>query len=86
MQNSMLNLACSSLTGRWWISALGMLWLVPTDTRLTCSGLMSCLRIRSIITAMPGCVSEPRGCGLIETPGASKVHGLPSLPSIISGL
>ena len=30
MQNSMLNFACSSFLGRWWISAFGMLWLVPT--------------------------------------------------------
>jgi len=27
-------------------------------------------------------VSEPLGCGLIETPGKANVHGLPSLPSI----
>ena len=36
------------------------------------------------MTAMPGCVSEPLGCGLIDTPGDANVHGLPSLPSIIS--
>ena len=86
MQNSMLNLACSSFFGRWWISAFGMLWLVPTPTRLTCSGFRSWRLIRSIITAMPGCVSEPLGCGLIDTPGKANVHGSPSLPSIISGL
>ena len=39
----------------------------------------------SIITAMPGCVREPEGCGLMDTPGDSNVHGRPSLPSIISG-
>ncbi len=39
MQNSMLNLACSSFFGRWWMSALGMLWLVPTATRFTLLGL-----------------------------------------------
>ena len=40
----------------------------------------------SIITAIPGCVSEPEGCGLIETPGKWNVQGSPSLPAIISGL
>ena len=39
MQNSMLNFACSSFVGRWWISAFGMLWLVPTRTRSTSLGL-----------------------------------------------
>jgi hypothetical protein len=68
------------------MSALGMLWLVPTATRFTFAGLMSCSRIRPNITAMPGCVSEPLGCGLIDTPGDEKVQGAPSLPSIISGL
>ena len=38
MQNSMLNFACSSFVGRWWMSAFGMLWLVPTATRFTRSG------------------------------------------------
>src|SRR6266550_12687 len=38
------------------------------------------------MTAMPGCVSEPLGCGLIDTPGNAKAHGVPSLPSIISAL
>ena len=32
------------------------------------------------MSPMPGCVSEPLGCGLIETPGNANVHGLPSLP------
>jgi hypothetical protein len=68
------------------MSALGMLWLVPTETRFTRCGLMSCVRMRSIITAIPGCVSEPDGCGLMEIPGEAKVHGAPSLPEIISGL
>jgi len=35
---------------------------------------------------MPGCVSEPLGCGLIDTPGEANVHGDPSLPSIASAL
>ena len=82
MQNSMLNLAWSSFVGRWWISAFGMWRLVPTLTRRTCSGRMSCSRISSSITPMPGWVSEPDGCGLIETPGNANVQGLPSLPSI----
>ena len=28
---------------------------------------------------MAGCVSEPDGCGLIETPGLSNVHGAPGV-------
>ena len=39
MQNSMLNLACSSFLGRWWISAFGMLRLVPTADALHALGL-----------------------------------------------
>ena len=54
MQNSMLNLACSSFVGRWWISAFGMWRLVPTLTFTTCSGRMSCSRMRSSISPMPG--------------------------------
>ena len=38
-----------------------MLWFVPTATRFTRSGRMSCFRMSSIITAMPGCVSDPEG-------------------------
>src|SRR5215467_1153920 len=38
------------------------------------------------MTLIPGCVSEPLGCGLIDTPGDAKVHGAPSLPSIVSAL
>ena len=38
------------------------------------------------MTLMPGCVSDPLGCGLIDTPGDAKVHGLANLPWIISGL
>ena len=85
MQNSIENLACSSLRGRWWISALGMFWLVPTRTRTTSFASMRCSRIRRSISVMPGCVSEPDGCGLIDTPGLAKVQGLPSLPAIAFG-
>ena len=54
MQNSMLNFAWSSFFGRWWISAFGMWRLVPTFTRFTCAGRMSCSRIRSSMSPMPG--------------------------------
>ena len=37
-QNSMLNLACSSSVGRWWMSAFGMCRFVPTRTRRTLLG------------------------------------------------
>ena len=80
MQNSMLNLACSSVVGRWWISALGMFWFVPTFTDTTWSGLMSCFRISASIVVMPGWVNDPDGCGLMETPGSANVQGFPSLP------
>ena len=79
MQNSIENLACSSSFGRWWISAFGMLELVPTRTCSTSSARMPCSLIRRSISVMPGWVSEPDGCGLIETPGLAKVHGLAEL-------
>src|SRR5581483_10237634 len=43
-----------------------MLWFVPTLTYVTCAGLMSCRRMSRSISVIPGCVSEPEGCGLIE--------------------
>ena len=80
MQNSMLNFACSSVVGRWWMRALGMFWLVPTFTLTTWSGRMSCCRIKDSIIVMPGWVSDPDGCGLMDTPGFVNVQGAPSLP------
>ncbi len=50
------------------------------------SGLMSCLRMSSIITAMPGCVSEPRGMRLDRDAGEVERPWVAELPSIISGL
>ena len=82
MQNSIENFAWSSSFGRWWISAFGMLEFVPTRTRLTSSALMSCSRMSRSISVIPGWVSEPEGCGLIEMPGSRKVQGSPSLPEI----
>ena len=46
---------------------------------------MPCSRMSLSISVMPGWVSEPEGCGLIETPGSTKVQGLPSLPTMASG-
>ena len=56
-----------------------MLELVPIRTCLTSAALMSFSRIKRIISVMPGCVSDPDGCGLMETPGSAKVQGDPSL-------
>ena len=68
MQNSMLNLACN----RWWADGESGRWaccgscphrpvhLLRTDVVLV---------DQQSITVIPGCVSDPDGYGLIETPG-----------------
>ena len=71
--------------GRWWISALGMCRFVPTRTRAHLLGPEVVGDDRSRNAPMAGCVSEPDGCGLIDTPGSANVHGAPSRPSITLG-
>src|SRR3546814_18614766 len=56
--------------------------LVPTCTCGTPAALVTCQPMRRSISVMPGWVSEPEGCGLMETPGCSKVQGAPSLPAM----
>ena len=46
---------------------------------------MSYWRMRRIISPMAGCVSEPEGYGLMETPGEANVQGLPRRSTIAAG-
>src|ERR1700732_4200470 len=59
------------------MSALGRLRFVPTSTISTSAALIFSVRMSRRISVMPGCVSEPQGYGLMETPGLGNVQGGP---------